>query len=92
MLTLVRILPLHQLLSDFSGSHLQAPEQVRFKVEGVALISTRIWQGFPLICSLVSPWLLMGITGSSLPVNHSESHQPWEGTIWGPLLRVDMGI
>lgn len=82
MLTLVRILCLHQLLSAFPGSHLQAPEQVGFKVEGVALISTRIWQGFPLIFILVSSWLFKGITSSSLPVNHSESHQPWEGPTW----------
>ena len=40
-----------------------------FKVESVAPVSTRIWQGFPSILILVFPQLSTGITGSSLLEN-----------------------
>ena len=56
--------------------------RVGFKVESVALVSTRIWQGFPLILILVHRWLFKGITGNSLPKNLLASHQLWEGPIW----------
>lgn len=55
------------------------PMRAGFKVESVAPISTKIWQGFPLIS--VSQWLFKGITGNSLPENPSKSYQPWEGPI-----------
>lgn len=44
-LTLVRILTLPQLLLVLPGSNLQGPEQMEFKVDNIALVSTRIWQG-----------------------------------------------
>ena len=71
-LTLVRILTLYWLLPVFPGSPLQAPEPVGVKVESVALVSTGIWQDFPLILILVSPWLFKGMMGSSLLKNPSE--------------------
>ena len=83
-LTLVRILALHQLLAVFPGSHLQAPEWVGFKVESVALVSARIWQDFPLILILVSPWIFKRIIGRHLPENFSQSFPSWEATTWGP--------
>lgn len=82
-LTLVRILTPHLLLS---GSHLQTPEWVGFKVEHRALISARIWQDFPLF--LLSPWLFKGITGRSLLENPLRSHQCWKGLLMGTLLGV----
>ena len=42
----------------------------RFKVDSVNLVSTRLWQGFPLILILVSPWLFKAITGNSLLENY----------------------
>ena len=62
-----------------------------FKIQTVALISTRIWQGFLLILILVSPWLFKGIIGSSLLENPSESCQLWEGLIWGLSFEVGYG-
>ena len=62
-----------------------------FKIESVAPVATRIWQDFPSVLILVSHRLLKGITGSSLSEGPLESHQLWEGTIWGPSLGADMG-
>ena len=60
-----------------------------FKVESVAPVSTRTWQGFPLILILVSPWLFKGTAGRSLLESPWESFQLLEGSIWGPPLGVD---
>lgn len=54
-----------------------------FKIENDAPVSTRIWQGFPLILLLVSPWLFKGISGSTLPEDISESCQLWERPFGG---------
>lgn len=59
------------------------PVRVGFKVENIAPISARIWQGFPLILIFLSPWLFKGIPGNSLLENPSEFRQLWEGPIWG---------
>lgn len=53
-LTLVRILALPWLLPVFPGSHPQTSELMRFKVESIASVSTRIWQDFPFLLILVS--------------------------------------
>lgn len=49
------MLTLHRLLPVFPGFNLQAPNQVGFKVESAALLSTRIWQDFPLILISQTP-------------------------------------
>lgn len=86
-LTLVRILPFCGLLPAFPGSHPRSPEWVRFKVESVPQVSTRIWQGFSLILLFVSPWLFKGVTGSGLAENPSESRVPEKGPYRGLLQR-----
>lgn len=53
-----------------------------FKVERVAPISTRIWQGFSLIFISVSPRSFKEITDNSLLENPLESCQLWEQAIW----------
>ena len=53
-----------------------SPEPVGVKVETVALVTTRIWQHFPLILILVSPWLFKWMRGSSLLKNPSEFYMP----------------
>lgn len=37
------------------------PMRVSFQVESAALVSTRIWQGFPFIFILASSWLFKGL-------------------------------
>lgn len=85
-LTLVRILTLCWLKPVFPGSHLQVSEQVGFKVESIALVSSRIWQSFLLIFHLVSPCLFYEnkwqMTGDS--TNTGGAHMQI------PLLRTDM--
>lgn len=81
------------LLPLFPGSTLQAPKQVGFKVESAALVSTRTnLTRFPFIFILVSPGLCKRIISSSLPENSSVSCQHWQGPIWEPPSRVDMGV
>lgn len=77
----VRILS--RLLSVFLGSHVQGPKWVGFIVESVALVSTRMWQGFPLILILLSHWLCKGITDSTSQENPWESHQHFRGRYGG---------
>lgn len=60
---------------------------MRFKVESVPWVSTRIWQGFSLILLFVSPWLFKGVTGSGLAENPSESRVPEKGSYRGLLQR-----
>lgn len=51
-----------------------------FKVDSVAPVSTRIWQGFPLLLILVSPWLFKKITDNRLLENPLEY---WVGDKYG---------
>lgn len=61
--------------SPTSASFLMVPSRgsrVGCKVGSVTPVSTRIWQGFPFISILISPWLFKGMTGGNLPENPSE--------------------
>lgn len=76
-LILVRILTFCWLLTVFPRSKLWH-EWVEFKLDNIAQVSTRSWQGFPWTLILVFPWLFKGITGSSLLECPSESHHTWD--------------
>lgn len=57
------------------------------KVESLAPVSTDIWQIFPLVLILVSPWLFKGIISNSL-LAIPESHQLWKVLYGDPPLEV----
>lgn len=78
-LTLVKILPLHQLQPVSSGSYPQALEQAVFKGETVTLVFIRIRQVSLFISILVSPWLFKK-TSNNLLKYLSEFPHHWEGS------------
>lgn len=60
----------------------------KVKVESTAPLSTRIWQDFPLVFTLVSAELFKDITGSRLLEGPLAPRQSWEGPtrglpLWG---------
>lgn len=57
----------HRLLAFASSPRIPSAgsRASSFKEKSVAPVSTRIWQGFPLILVLVSPRLFKVVTGSS---------------------------
>lgn len=55
----------------------------KVKVESTAPLSTRIWQDFPLVFTLVSAELFKDITGSRLLEGPLAPRQSWEGPMRG---------